>query len=130
MYSGMLNSQCHNRLHFFLTDKDGEVLPEEIPPQKLIQLKTKDGQHITCSAVSPQANWMSYSDIDGLKLYRINMVSIHLLKHTVTCHKFFTFTKFHWKHCFGFFLNCKLWLFIEENKPIFHYQLQTCYILI
>lgn len=41
--------------------------PEEIPPQKLIQLKTKDGQHIACSAISSRANWMSYSDIDGVK---------------------------------------------------------------
>lgn len=55
-------------------EKDGEVLPEEIPPQKLIQLKTKDGQHIACSAISSHANWMSYSDIDGFKLYEITMV--------------------------------------------------------
>lgn len=60
----------HALSHQFLqksVEKDGEVLPEEIPPQKLIQLKTKDGQHIACSAISSRANWMSYSDIDGFK---------------------------------------------------------------
>ncbi|XP_048765996.1 U3 small nucleolar RNA-associated protein 4 homolog [Ostrea edulis] len=55
------------------SNKDGEMLPEEVPPQKLIQLKSKDGQHIVCSAISSQANWMSYSDLDGLKLYKITM---------------------------------------------------------
>nr|XP_022336993.1 U3 small nucleolar RNA-associated protein 4 homolog [Crassostrea virginica] len=69
------------------SDKDGEVLPEEIPPQKLIQLKTKDGQHITCSAVSPQANWMSYSDIDGLKLYRINMTEAESIRPSINIKK-------------------------------------------
>ncbi|XP_061163479.1 U3 small nucleolar RNA-associated protein 4 homolog [Saccostrea echinata] len=55
------------------SDKDGEMLPEEVSPQKLIQLKTKDGQHISCSAISSRANWISYSDIDGVKLYKIEM---------------------------------------------------------
>lgn len=69
------------------SEKDGEVLPEEIPPQKLIQLKTKDGQHIACSAISSRANWMSYSDIDGFKLYKITMTDTESISPSVDLRK-------------------------------------------
>lgn len=60
--------------------KPGERLPVARKPEKLLQLKRKGGEHISCSSLSPCGSWLVYSTVSSVRLYRLQRdthTSIH-----------------------------------------------------
>lgn len=53
------------------TGRSGDVLPISKTQEHLLQLKRKGHDHICCSAISPCGEWIAYSTISRLCLYRV-----------------------------------------------------------
>uniref|UniRef100_A0AAV2L6E2 Cirhin n=1 Tax=Knipowitschia caucasica TaxID=637954 RepID=A0AAV2L6E2_KNICA len=51
--------------------KDGDRLSVKRKPEKLIHLKRKGEDHISCSALSPCGTWLAYSTVSCVRLYRL-----------------------------------------------------------
>ncbi|XP_057691890.1 U3 small nucleolar RNA-associated protein 4 homolog [Corythoichthys intestinalis] len=51
--------------------KPGDSLPVKRKPEKLIHLKRKGEEHIRCSALSPCGEWLVYSTVSSIRLYRL-----------------------------------------------------------
>lgn len=47
-------------------------------PEKLLQLKRKGEEHISCSALSRCGGWLAYSSVSSVRLYRLNFKDDHL----------------------------------------------------
>ncbi|XP_077372465.1 U3 small nucleolar RNA-associated protein 4 homolog [Festucalex cinctus] len=62
--------------------KPGDSLPVKRKPEKLIHLKRKGDDHIWCSALSPCGEWLAYSTISSIRLYKLqtNNSSISITK--------------------------------------------------
>ncbi|KAI4788044.1 hypothetical protein KUCAC02_036103 [Chaenocephalus aceratus] len=58
----------------------GDSLPVKRKPEKLIQLKRKGEDHISCSAVSPCGGWLAYSTVSSFRLYRLQNNTISVTK--------------------------------------------------
>ncbi|XP_061533384.1 U3 small nucleolar RNA-associated protein 4 homolog isoform X1 [Phycodurus eques] len=60
--------------------KPGDSLPLKRKPEKLIHLKRKGDDHVWCSALSPCGEWLAYSTVSSIRLYRLqihdNIISI------------------------------------------------------
>ncbi|KAI5623877.1 U3 small nucleolar RNA-associated protein 4-like, partial [Silurus asotus] len=54
------------------TGMPGSSLPIKRKPEKLLHLKTKGEEHISCSAVSPCGEWIAYSTVASFRLYRLH----------------------------------------------------------
>ncbi|XP_018594780.1 U3 small nucleolar RNA-associated protein 4 homolog [Scleropages formosus] len=51
--------------------KPGDTLFVKKNPEKLLQLKRKGEDHISCSAISPCGGWLAYSTVSSLRVYRL-----------------------------------------------------------
>lgn len=60
--------------------KPGDSLPVKRKPEKLIQLKGKGGDHIYSSALSPCGEWLAYSTVSSVRLYRLQYNNISITK--------------------------------------------------
>ncbi|XP_076841705.1 U3 small nucleolar RNA-associated protein 4 homolog [Brachyhypopomus gauderio] len=49
----------------------GSTLPIKRKPEKLLHLKIKGEEHISCSALSPCGGWVAVSTVTSLRLYRL-----------------------------------------------------------
>ncbi|KAJ4937558.1 hypothetical protein JOQ06_002193 [Pogonophryne albipinna] len=58
----------------------GDSLPVKRKPEKLIQLKRKGEDHISCSALSPCGGWLAYSTVSSFRLYRLQNNTISVTK--------------------------------------------------
>ncbi|KAK3086816.1 hypothetical protein FSP39_023935 [Pinctada imbricata] len=66
------------------SDKNGEILPLESNPLKLLQLKTKDDEHIVCSGISSDGEWLCYADQFSLRLYKVTLNKDELLSDQIS----------------------------------------------
>ena len=64
---------------------NGDILPLQSTPIKLIQLKTKGGVAVFCSDISKDASLLAYSDCDSIRIYKLFMVSTEGLSLTSVC---------------------------------------------
>ncbi|XP_061892003.1 U3 small nucleolar RNA-associated protein 4 homolog [Entelurus aequoreus] len=53
--------------------KPGDSLPLKKKPEKLIHLKRKGEDNIWCSALSPCGEWLAFSTISSVRLYRLQI---------------------------------------------------------
>ncbi|KAM9854320.1 U3 small nucleolar RNA-associated protein 4 homolog [Aulostomus maculatus] len=60
--------------------KPGDSLPIKRKPEKLIHLKKKGDDHICCSALSPCGEWLAYSTVSSVRLYRLGIHNISITK--------------------------------------------------
>ncbi|KAM8860847.1 U3 small nucleolar RNA-associated protein 4 homolog [Synchiropus picturatus] len=51
----------------------GECVAVKRKPEKLLLLRKKGRQHISCSAVSPCGSWLVYSTVSSVRLYRLRL---------------------------------------------------------
>ncbi|KAK5868088.1 hypothetical protein PBY51_012530 [Eleginops maclovinus] len=58
----------------------GDSLSVKRKPEKLIQLKRKGEDHISCSALSPCGGWLAYSTVTSFRLYRLQNNNISVTK--------------------------------------------------
>lgn len=52
--------------------RPGDRLPLKKNPEKLIHLRIKGDDHISCSALSPCGAWLAYATVSRLRLYRLH----------------------------------------------------------
>ncbi|XP_064169648.1 U3 small nucleolar RNA-associated protein 4 homolog [Anguilla rostrata] len=50
----------------------GDSLPVRRKPEKLLELKRKGEEHISCSALSRCGGWLAYSSVSSVRLFRLN----------------------------------------------------------
>lgn len=92
-------------------DHTQHSLPLSHNVQRLVQLLSKDGQHVRCGAVSCDARWLAYSTDSLFRLYSVDLDSVsdnsflvNLLKKLKLCLSDFngirTVTKFWIKQLF------------------------------
>ncbi|KAK2164344.1 hypothetical protein LSH36_65g04031 [Paralvinella palmiformis] len=55
------------------SDKNGENLPLQTNPLKLLHLKAHNEEYIVCSALSQDSTWLAYSDQYKLRLFQIEI---------------------------------------------------------
>ncbi len=60
---------------FCFVDKSGDILPLRSKPIRLVQLKSRGGEAVVCSAVSSSAQWVVYSDQESLRIFNLTIVS-------------------------------------------------------
>ncbi|XP_054633681.1 U3 small nucleolar RNA-associated protein 4 homolog isoform X2 [Dunckerocampus dactyliophorus] len=53
--------------------KPGDSLPVKKNPEKLIHLKRKGEDNIWCSALSPCGEWLAFSTVSSIRLYRLQI---------------------------------------------------------
>ncbi|XP_037110960.1 U3 small nucleolar RNA-associated protein 4 homolog [Syngnathus acus] len=55
--------------------KPGDSLPLKRKPEKLLHLKRKGEDNIWCSALSPCGEWLAYSTLSSVRLYRLQVLN-------------------------------------------------------
>ncbi|KAM9808140.1 U3 small nucleolar RNA-associated protein 4 homolog [Neosynchiropus ocellatus] len=53
--------------------RPGERVAVTRKPEKLVLLKTKGPEHISCSGLSPCGSWLVYSTVSSVRLYRVRL---------------------------------------------------------
>ncbi|KAK3576371.1 hypothetical protein CHS0354_018919 [Potamilus streckersoni] len=70
------------------TDKEkgenGDILPLRSNPVKLIQLKSKSSEPVICAAISHDATFLAYSDVDTVRVYSISLKQKDLMQPQVS----------------------------------------------
>ncbi|XP_060075369.1 U3 small nucleolar RNA-associated protein 4 homolog [Ylistrum balloti] len=66
---------------------DGEVLPLQSNPLKLVQLKNKSSEAIVCFAISSHGNLIAFSDQDSIRAYRLVIENKELINPSVSIQK-------------------------------------------
>ncbi|XP_033755544.1 U3 small nucleolar RNA-associated protein 4 homolog [Pecten maximus] len=66
---------------------DGEILPLQSNPLKLVQLKNKSSEPIVCFAISSHGNLVAFSDQDSIRAYRLVIENKELINPTVSIKK-------------------------------------------
>lgn len=59
---------------------DGDTIPTEFGPSKLIEIKSKSGEQIICSALSRCGGWLAYSTVEKIRLYKVTLDPLVLNK--------------------------------------------------
>ncbi len=74
---------------------DGDCLPLLRLPRKFVHLESKNGLHIVCSSIgsnpvstdNSHVIWLSYSDLNVIHIYKIEMSSKHVLEPKIKINK-------------------------------------------
>ncbi|XP_069113108.1 U3 small nucleolar RNA-associated protein 4 homolog [Argopecten irradians] len=66
---------------------DGEILPLQSNPLKLVQLKNKSSEPIVCFAISSHGNMVAFSDQDSIRAYRLIIDNKELINPSVSIKK-------------------------------------------
>ncbi|CAH1779967.1 unnamed protein product [Owenia fusiformis] len=69
------------------TGKIGEALPLHRDPMKLIELHSKGGNHIVCSAISRDGEYVAYSDTTTIKVFKIIQEQVTVMSPKLTIQK-------------------------------------------
>ncbi len=79
------------------TKKDSDYLPILRSPRKFLHLNSKNDLHIVCSSIGSDPNntdknsnhvlWLSYSDLNVIHIYRVEISSKQVLEPKITINK-------------------------------------------